>query len=614
MMNGKRTAAYAFALAFGISACGGGSSATPPAGTGTGHTPQTIRLTLAIPGANAAPAHHARKPFYVSRATQGIGIDYGADPQNFATDPNDHPAFASSVLAGSAGCSAAAADGSFNCTFNIPGVPEGYDDFRVTLWDGTPSSGQFSGLPLSTNVIPNQAVLAGRNNVFAFSLLPVINDAILSVSPASLVSGTASSAKVYIVAKDPSGNTILGNDQFVTFQGDPVTLSLASSDSAHANVSPSSFSNAAAGIATITYDGTPESSAVTYTGDSDTSSVAFEQNPVSLAFTTTGGGVGVPGVPQVAMSSPLPYPASYAASGADGSIWVTTYMPGQFMRIVPGLEPFLSSYSGSIAGCADFTTAGPDGAIWYGDTCNNAVGKFVPGDTISATETANGSVHQPTGIIAGPDNKIWIGSYADNTLDSIDPVTMAVTQHAIPDASAGIYNLAAGPPIGPSHDPSVCYTGIDSQTIYCYDITTDTTIDLPKSSAGPAPLVTGPDNLLYVGMQGTNKIVSYSAASGSLQQQFTYPASGSLAYAPGWLTVGPDHNIWFVTDSVSGINGDFGRISVGASGKAGVLREYGANSGSGLPSNAYPSQILVGPDNNLYFTDFNLQTLDRINL
>ena len=651
---GTRVLACAIAAAL-LAGCGGGGggSATPPLSSG-GKSTQSVKVSVKVPGKKGVLLKNGKRvPAYVSRNTLGMGIDWVSHTTGFTNNqPNTAPAFGIALdpstnfgICNDTG----AGDGSFVCTFYIPAVPVGYQDLKLTMWDQDPAgcpvnaNGYTYGAgcsfasahALATDVETNQVVLQNQNNTWNYSLLPVVDSVALDVAPTTLVDGTAANANVNVVVKDAGGNVIIGGDNFVDQNGNPVTINIASS-SAHVTLGTTSFSASDSGnnylSSTLSYDGadmtgeTPSLDDVLSVSLSPgTASIGGSIANFDLQFTKSTTGVGVPGAPQVTLTAATAGAPTGIAAGApgDSSIYVVENNKIQQISTVTGALGTEFAVTGATLGDL---VLGADNDLWFLDTASNKVGKFNPltaAATFAAGSVETGSSAPATiaHIVAAGDGKIYLGS-TSGTIYNVSPQTMTYSgeiQYAM--SSGAIKAMSAGFVVnnGGGYDPGVCATV--GSTSGCFDVLNPGTPSGSGSQtgfgynggAGGNALAIGPDHLLYIGENGQVEARALTCTVGGvgtcLDPKYAYATGGNVTA----LTVGHDGTIWFVETGAS--NGNLiGHIQPG-NGAQGTVNEYGTQIfGSSVPTTtASPYGIALGADNNLWLTDDSVNSaVDRV--
>lgn len=605
----NKTIALSAALAL-LAGCGGGGSATPPSNPGrTGASTQTVTLTLQIPGEGASSSSGKRAPMYVSRNTRGIGFRFALDPHTFPAtrDALASPAYYTDVTSNSASCGSPNTDGSFSCTFQVPNVPVGTVDFQIGTWDAPPAASQpvFAAAHiLAANVI-NGVAVSSTMNTLRLTLLPVVDSVQLRSNASTLLEGTASSALLTVYPKDAQGNLIIGSDQFVDNGGNALTLNVNVTDPANVvSLGTTSFSSAAQLQSTLTYNGGSETAACGCVSFSVVPSrtIAGAAYGATIPFTSTGGGVGVPGVPQVSLSAAQPHNYLSLALGPDGNLWAAAPNGAAISSFSATGPPVHLADAGSLSSIPYAVTAGTDGDVWYVGLVggNFDVGKFSPnlsGPVTRVQFSGNGA-----DIIAGPDGNMYVSDWIGNNLDVVKPNSMAPSSYAAPVSGGQIRRLAAMPPLNGRH-AMVCFNEGATSWIGCFDTATKSFLPPLDTGEYVNDVAAAPDGLLYAGTQ-SNHILAFTVGNSAMRLSKTYLTDGQ----PYFLAVGPDGNIWF-TEPVD-VAQKFGRLTIPAPGGTGVVNDYLAS--TGLPANADPFSIVNGKNGKLYFSDIQNGQIDEV--
>jgi virginiamycin B lyase len=124
------------------------------------------------------------------------------------------------------------------------------------------------------------------------------------------------------------------------------------------------------------------------------------------------------------------------------------------------------------------------------------------------------------------------------------------------------------------------------------------------AGAGPTGIVLGPDGNIWFALDsaygstsaGTGDALGRMSPDGSSQASFTLPTSGS---GPSELVVGPDGNIWFTELTA----GQVGHIATDGTGAV----EYPLSD-----AGSQPNGIAVGPDGKIWFTDLGTNSVGWI--
>lgn len=604
---------------------GGGSQAVPSTPSGGGSKTTNAKFTIKIPASAATHTKNGKKaPLYVSRNTKGIGVEFGASPvAAFAAGnaPSTTPDTAAAIAPGAPGCDASAgSDGSFNCTVYLAGVPVGYNDLRITLWDAAPASGSFAGdHALAINVVSNIVTLAGIDNTLGpFTTLPVVDSAYAQLT-SGIVNGTASTVTGYVVAKDAQGNIILGGDQFVDANFNNITLTpvINNGGTSLTFSAPASVAFATSGTNqfTLAYDGLTQFATggaaqpnVSISVANATATVGLQGS--NLEVTNSNNNITVPGQPQVTLLHTYGAAPAVLTVGSDAAIWMTG--GGGITRTDASGNTTGWGGGQGLIGTAGAIAAGSEGYLWYTDTADNAVGRFAPtsGATISVTETPSILGATLSAIALGPNGNIWVADSAHNQLDMVDPnnfnaaFTGGSNQFNLGNSPAG---LAIGPLVNGGNDKTMCAiepAAPGNGAIECLDLTTHLTFGSP-TTATPHSLVVGPDNKVYVGELGQIEIFTVQGSQLAVGSTTKPLASGS-AYVQA-LAANSDGNLWFVEGGAA--SPTFGNLNIQSATPA--LNEFSAN--TGIAAGATPFSLVLDKNNStLYFTDNTNDALDYI--
>jgi virginiamycin B lyase len=136
-------------------------------------------------------------------------------------------------------------------------------------------------------------------------------------------------------------------------------------------------------------------------------------------------------------------------AGPDGNIWFSWESLGE-MNLTTHALTFYSvtaDYDGPFG-----VVTGPDGNLWFTfDTIVNgtgnipAIGMFNPTTQAQSQYIILGGINaQPWGITAGPDGNLWF-AIQESQIGQINPTTGAITEYAVPYASARLKGSQRGP-------------------------------------------------------------------------------------------------------------------------------------------------------------------------
>jgi hypothetical protein len=409
----------AFALVVLAAACaGGGQSVVPAANPGAGNGPSGAsthaRMVLYVP---PAARQSARKPFYISSATQSFGVLAVPVSSSETPTPSNLQIF---PVATPSPC-AVASGGGYSCTLNVT-APVGTDIFYIGAF-ASPSPGP-NAIPLSEfasgavtvslSPAPGATPLSFTLNGVVYSVAITVPSPDVGNTPNTqiLPAGTPSATwPLGITAYDSAGN-VIATDPTNVFV-DPIAITL---------------SPAGAGVSLSTSGATCSSgsaSAVTISCAGDLSHVQFSYNGMTspdpndhVTDTFT-----IVNATQVASPSPSPATIKLASNvvtwpiTTSGNVTYQSYL----LRIASGALLY-ASY-------------GPSG---------NIIGTFDPStNTVSPPATIAG-ISEVTGIAVNAAGNVWI---ADSQL-SINCFT------SVASAESGTSPVFATPvqPLAPSED------------------------------------------------------------------------------------------------------------------------------------------------------------------
>lgn len=441
-------ASAAFALAFSLTACGGGGDlpngpvVNDPGGGGKPPTELVpVKVTVTIP----PRAHqHGVRPNYISVNTESLVIALSAVDGQGVTGVN--PTTINTVVHAH-DCSKKADQ--VVCTATASGSP-GDDVFAVTTYDGTNGNGAVLSVGTVSAKIGSRGGIQISNKL-SLTLNGVIASLKLSVSPNGAKRGKPAEAGVSLVAFDPSGSQIVGPSDFVT----PVALAI-QGDTSHAfALHGAGESGASLSIVkptskiTLSYDGNARASSVTLAARID----GYGSIGASAPFGLHGK------VP------PPPVGTFYALNfGGNGgrSAWVTEYDGNATGNAAPERTLSLSSklYARTIA-------VDSKGNLYVG-YLDNGIG-FNPGN--GAPDTGNEiAIYAPGASGKTPPKAVLLADSTTNTtlfpvLISFDPSGRLVTFGATSvDGNTGdaVLTYAAGssgPAYGFDFAPTIDYAG-----------------------------------------------------------------------------------------------------------------------------------------------------------
>lgn len=316
----------------------------------------------------------------------------------------------------------------------------------------------------------------------------------------------------------------------------------------------------------------------------------------------------------------------HIVEGPEGNLWFTASKGGvesstpAIGRITP--SGTVTTFStGLTSGSSPFDiTVGPDGNLWFTDKPvygrgTPAIGRITPSGTITEFTEAhdeNGDsieLSEPLNIIPGPDGNLWFTDWAyvggEPAIGRITP-SGAITEFKLPQ-----FSLPRSIVVGP--DRNLWFTDSSAVSLSTGSIGritpggTLTEFSTGLQSGGkPMDITVGSDGNLWFtessnssqGPAGIGRITP----SGTITD---FTAGLQVESHPENIVLGAEGNLWFTDRGGFGhvegehpLTGQIGRVT-----PSGTITEYGHN--------LMPSSIRVGPDGNIWVTDFN-HRLDRV--
>ncbi len=264
-------------------------------------------------------------------------------------------------------------------------------------------------------------------------------------------------------------------------------------------------------------------------------------------------------------------------------------------------------------------TVGPDGNLWFPVVdYGGRIGRITPSGAVTEfpLPTTSGD---PGALTVGPDGNLWFTEFR-NTLTAggtgrIGRITPsgAVTEFPLPTTGLQADNLTVGP------DGNLWFTEFSENTLPAGGtmrigrITPSgaiTEFPLPTTGLQAVNLTVGPDGNLWLaeqgglvpGQPGFLSRIDRITPSGAVTEFHLHTTS----FVPNSLTVGPDGNLWFTEFSENTLPGG-GRGRIGRITPSGAITEFPLPTTTGEPGD-----LTVGPDGNLWFSDFGTCSIGRI--
>lgn len=611
-----RRALLAIGILIVVAACGGGGGSV---GSGTPRhpviaAPETTNATLRIVVPSAPSGSAAKRPAFISSNTQSISV--AVQSVNSAT-PSPLPAPVVVALTPSnPNCTTTSNGTSCTVTITVPIATS------VVLAISSYASTDGSGTPLATGF--TTAVNTQQSGAsFAVTLGGV--PATIVMSPLQLQAnddGSVHTTTITVSALDASGATIIAPGAYST----PISLSVSGDPNGALGLSPAAVSSPVSGGTTVT---------VTYTSSKALAAAATINATAGSAsshvtFTPLGsvGGVLTAGYRIFETNVPTANAAPYGiTSGPNGAVWFSENATSKLGALFPSTcettpptmppssttptplpsQPPCTIIDGALPEAIGPTglAAATDGNIWVGGqtpAVNFHVYTLEPTASCASSTSANLSActivaQQPdpmsspvvTDIAAGNDGLMHATMYSTSeaNVEAYFPATLPAAQYD------GGYNFGSGgQPFAVSTtqwftDPALDEIGLS----VCFEGCTSGQIYNFIGGGVPQGIVAGPDGNLYVADAGNNAIVGFSpgscAGSSCAYTSYTIPTPSS---SPEFLTVGPDGNIWFT---------EFSGNKIGIL----VLSSHQIIELSVPTTSSGPWGIALGPDGHVWFTE-----------
>ena len=225
--------------------------------------------------------------------------------------------------------------------------------------------------------------------------------------------------------------------------------------------------------------------------------------------------------------------------------------------------------------------AGPDGNIWATGAATGSIEKV---DREGHYTTYPVLWTGPVGISVGADGNLW---FAESRVGKIARITTTgvVTSFAVTKNNGGS-SAPSWTTLGPDGRTWYVDEGFHALGLGAIDATTGAIVKFPlPEHSVPVEIVGGPDGNLWITDGGLNAIVVASTA-GKVLAVHRLPTSNA---GPSGITVGPDKNIWFSEFVANRI----GRITMD-----GAIKEWSIPTASAGPVN-----VAAGPDGNVWFAE-----------
>jgi streptogramin lyase len=252
-------------------------------------------------------------------------------------------------------------------------------------------------------------------------------------------------------------------------------------------------------------------------------------------------------------------------------------------RCVPASIAELATLPTAGAAPTDLTKA-PDGSVWFTEKNANKLGRYSLGGVLTEYNVPT-AASAPDQIVANSDGNVWFTERNGRKIGRIAQGGGAIAEFTLP--GVGEYPTA----IATRYDGTVWFASNEQPNLArLAKISVAgviTYLPTAQTQSYISDLVSGPDGNLWVTIISTrwgDSVAKVSTAGwGTFTHYLLTPGS-----SPQSITVGPDNNLWFTEKNTDTI----GRLTT-----TGLKTEFALGAGKG------PQDISAGPGNSLYFTE-----------
>ena len=238
--------------------------------------------------------------------------------------------------------------------------------------------------------------------------------------------------------------------------------------------------------------------------------------------------------------------------------------------------------------------AGRDGNVWFIDLARSKVGRVTPDGVIAEFDAPVGGFGNRT-MTAAPDGSIWLLASSRGWSYPVDTVvrvssdgsvkSFAIPAQVFPPSPADASGITIGP------DRNIWFTQLYPPAIVRLDSSGSFhTMALLAKDSNPTGIVTGPDGNLW--FLEASAIARATVAGKVVEFPFGQELTGYQATS---LIAGPEKKLWIVALDRIGVATMAGRVSWFV-----------------LPPPAAPSDITMGSDGNVWFTDAGYNAIGKI--
>jgi streptogramin lyase len=205
-----------------------------------------------------------------------------------------------------------------------------------------------------------------------------------------------------------------------------------------------------------------------------------------------------------------------------------------------------------------------------------------------------GAAHNPAGVAAGPDGNVWFTD--DGGAGSMNAVGRITPSGTITEFTAGLNAGASPGAVTTGPDGNIWFSDIGTTPAIGRITPSGTITEFStglNAGAYPGALTVGPDGNIWFIDEGTTPAIGRITPSGVITEFTAGLPAGSYPYA---ITAGPDGNVWFVDGDLLAATP---AAAIGKITPNGTITEYS----TGLQAGALPDSLAAGADGDLWFVD-----------
>jgi virginiamycin B lyase len=298
------------------------------------------------------------------------------------------------------------------------------------------------------------------------------------------------------------------------------------------------------------------------------------------------------GVSPVWGATPSAISVNAMAAGPDGNVWFTIKTANEVGKITPSGTLTLYPVSGNVQPSS--IVAGPGGDLYFTESNGPALGRITTGGTISQIALPPGGGNDQS-TAKGPGGTIWFANYSE--VLELTSAGKIVVHHQPASQTHLIWQIAV------ASNGYVWFTSQDrprgSSRYALYQLTPagKEVAHLEPSGQGPGGWLTiGPDANIWFGIAGGADEVVRMTPAGKVT---VFPLSKNCGWA-GTITSGPGHDVWVAQSAMNAI---FGVTPHALPGCIDQITTAGKITTHVLTTTSFIGAITAGPDGNVWFPD-----------